>query len=915
MSLSPGTTYYFRVKAINSDQESEYSEVVSVTTLTDANALISVSPASNPVLFRVNTFTNKVEVLLEQPSKNEGIQEYKVTLSTNADFSAPLYSSLTYVVDKNTAYAVVNQIAYVVFTVSNLAAGTTYYLRVRSVNKISSSGNTDTSFSTDTVLNPPVAVGVTNLTAITARANWNKVSGATSYVLDVDDNANFSSPVINALDVGDAEIFDIPVLIENTKYYYRLRAKAGAVLSKYSNVVSFTTLDDVETFNDLTFDLANPSIVGVRNVYLNTFELRWYPVERAVNYTLDLSTSVDFSTFVTQNISTTETKYLFSGLSPGTVYYVRIKANHPTKSSGYTTQTVTTLTNNVNLSVPQLLTPATILSTGFVLTWVKRNYASRYLIQISALSNFSVVLQSVFVGDVDSYVIDKLTPSTTYYVRIYALSSTEASNVSNTITVTTAAVLPNVTLGTVSDLTDNTVRLTWTLNAAYNKYRLSIYKKIDFVSITEGKTNFLGNGFFNNLDVGNVSNYLVDLFLEPSTVYSYVITGMTANGDTKESIVGDFTTKAKAPVIQISNNGKFLEWSGTLTRIEVSTDKDFKTLVQGWHPRTVPNTGSFNISNLVGNGTCYYFRGYDVINGVIGTRSNITASYGKTPLLLTPTVTKTTAYIQWVKNTSTNYNVQLFVDNAGTFIPVSGHTFPINLGDVDYFYVKDLSANTNYALYLSYYENNKFVTLSLPIYFKTNRFDSVSELTTNGAATTASITNIDFDRFRLNVPTTDTYLVELSKRSDFLTIDRYFETNASVDVVVDVNTPYYLRVYRVVGSDKTTAQVLTVTTTALPAYGASLSTAPTIASTTVLNETELVLSWNTLANASGYTVEISDTNTFNLLDKTAFVTFIDNTKALVTGLVGTKVYYARVYAYNAHSISAVSNVVTLDTTP
>jgi len=35
MSLLPNTTYYLRVKALNSDSESNYSNTISVTTLTD----------------------------------------------------------------------------------------------------------------------------------------------------------------------------------------------------------------------------------------------------------------------------------------------------------------------------------------------------------------------------------------------------------------------------------------------------------------------------------------------------------------------------------------------------------------------------------------------------------------------------------------------------------------------------------------------------------------------------------------------------------------------------------------------------------------------------------------------------------------------------------------------------------------
>lgn len=917
MTLQPNTTYYYRVKAINSTQESEYSEVMSVTTLPDADALATVLPASNPDIFKILTFQNKVEVYVQLPFLNEGIEEYKVTVSPNSDYSAPLYNNLTYVLNKNTNYAIVNQVRYVVFTVSNLIANTLYYLRIKAVNKIGQSGNTDTSFSTESILEAPEALGTTNLTAITARINWCKVADATSYLVEVDDNANFSSPVVTSTDVGDVNFYDVPVLIENTVYYYRVRAKQGSILSKYSNIVSFTTLDDIETYDDLSYNLTNPVIIGIRNNYLDTFQINWYPTERAKDYTLDISTVIDFSTFVAQDLTTTETKYVFTGLNPATVYYLRIKANNEAKSSGYTIQTVTTLVNNTNLSTPQALTPSTVLSTAFVLSWVKRNYATRYRIQLSTASNFSTILQTIFVGDIDSYIIDRLTPNTTYYVRIYALSSTEASNASNVVTVATAATLPSISLSDPSELTDTTVRLAWTLNSAYNNYKLSIYKKIDLVSITEGRTNFLGDGFFNNFDVGNSSNYLVDLFLEPSTTYSYYVTGDTPNGDSKSSATEEFSTKAKAPTIQISNNGKYLEWTDTLTRLEVSTDRDFKTLVQGWHPRTVENVSSIDISALTESDTSYYLRGYDVVDDIPGTFSNVISTFGMNPLLLPAKVTKTTALIRWKKNKATNYSVQVFVDSGGSsFVPITGHSFPVNVGDSDFYYLKTLSADTVYALYLNWFDEvlNKYVPVSLPLYFKTNLYDNVTEATTSGSAPTA-VTTIDYDRFTITPNTSGTYLLELSKRSDFLTLDKYIEFVDTTEVIAEPSTTYYARVYKVIGADKSNVLSLTITTDALPSFSTALTTGVTISSVTILNETEALLNWNVLPNATGYVVEISETNTFNRLDKTVYVTFLDISKALVSGFLGTKTYYARVYGYNAHSISAYSNIVTIDTTP
>lgn len=84
------------------------------------------------------------------------------------------------------------------------------------------------------------ATGVTE-TQITA--NWSASATATSYRLDVDDNADFSSPLAgyDDLNVGNVVTYNITGLTCATTYYYRLRAVNSCGTSSNTNTITTST--------------------------------------------------------------------------------------------------------------------------------------------------------------------------------------------------------------------------------------------------------------------------------------------------------------------------------------------------------------------------------------------------------------------------------------------------------------------------------------------------------------------------------------------------------------------------------------------------------------------------------------------------------------------------------------------------
>jgi hypothetical protein len=910
MPLQPNTTYYYRVKSVNTDGESDYSNVVAVTTLSDNNPNIyTPSAASNPIIRYLNPLATGIDIVLEQPATNEYIQEYKITVSVNSDYSSPVYTSLTYKVSNTTTYFdPITKANFVLFTVPGLSANTLYYVRIKASNTTSLSGNTDSSIRTLPAITAPEAVGTTLLTAITATANWNLVTGADRYFLDVATDIAFSSLIISNLNVGNVNHYDIPVLSALTTYFYRVRSGDGTNTSINSNIIEFTTLHDTLTYNPLYFDLLPPTFNVISNIYTTKADVSWKPVIGATSYSLDIATNSSFTSPTTS--TTSKTAVSIGSLTANTLYYIRVKAVSSFSTSAYsTTQTINTLLVDNTLNPPLALTPTVNLSNLFILNWVKRSYANRYYIELSTNSGFSSILNSYFTGDIDTFVIDGLSSATTYYARIYALNALNSSTASNSITVTTASALPAITVGTTTEITDTTFRINWTLDATYATYKISIWNKNTGV--------YIGNGFYYQRTVGAINNLLIDVFLDPSVTYSFQILGITSAGDIQYSTTTDVTTKYLAPIVSVSTDGTTIQWKGDANRLQVSTDVEFKALKQGYAPYSLSATQiaskTCNLAKIIESENNYYIRTYYYDGTQNGQYSNVLATKQTTPLLLAPIVTNTTALIRWKKGNSNNYRIQ--VKSGGT--PISGHTFPVSVGDTDNFLVVSLTPDVDYTVQIQQFDNtlNKFTLLSLPVTFHTNKYAIYTDLTQNGGLTvpTISFSNIAFDRFTINLTGGySKYILQISKRSDFIGyVTQHLEIASPYEFLASPNTTYYINAYGVTSTpDRTSVGTGNQGTSALTAYSSSVSGTSTLSFST-LNVNESILTWTTLTNATGYEIEVSQSNTFNLLDTSVEITYLDINKALISNLSGALTYYARVYGYSANSISGYSNIITL----
>ena len=196
-----GTTYYYKVKAVNSAGESAYSNVVSgratVTTLTMGHSASSGKPQ----------LTWKAV---------SGAASYKVYRATT----------------KNGAYTVINTTKALTYTNVGAALGTTYYYKVEALNAAGKSMGF--SAIVEGKVAPVLAVGYSSVSG-KPQLTWKAVPGATEYQVYRSTQQNSGYTKINTT---TSTSYVNTGAKAGTTYYYKIVAVKGTAASDFSNIVS-----------------------------------------------------------------------------------------------------------------------------------------------------------------------------------------------------------------------------------------------------------------------------------------------------------------------------------------------------------------------------------------------------------------------------------------------------------------------------------------------------------------------------------------------------------------------------------------------------------------------------------------------------------------------------------------------------
>ena len=880
-NLAGGITYYYRVRANNTSGTGVNSNKTTIT-------LVPPEPVANAATgISTTSFTANWSA---------------VTSATNYVLDVATENTFTTMVTGWSGVDVGNVTTSAVNT--NLAAGTTYYYRVRAANATGTSGYSVT-ITLITAPVTPVATSASDLASTSFKATWNAVSGAGGYYLDVATNTTFNAGTFvtgyENLDVSNVTGYSVSTnLTGGTTYYYRVRSYNSGGSSTYSNTITLMTSP------------GSPIPSAATLITASGFTANWNSSATATAYRLDVSTASDFSSIVAgfNNLNVANVlSYAVSGLNANTSYYYRVRAEHAYGTSG-NSEKIAVLTAP---EAPTTLGASPVVYNGFTANWNSRAGATGYYLDVSTASDFSSYVtgfNSLDVGNVTSYLISGLSSSSTYYYRVRAYSTISPSGNSDVRTVVTLPPAPVASAATAITATSFTAN--WNASTAATGYRLDVATDAAFTALL---------GSYNDIDATNVTSKSIT-GLTPGTTYYYRVRAYNGSGANGSSNIITVTSTPSAPTVQsatsIVSNGFSANWSAasgaTGYQLDVSTVNTFASFVPGYNGLDVGNVLTYPLTGLSAS-TAYYYqvRAYNTGGASSSSLTENPTTAGvapRTPGSIPASSIATTSFdANWAASTgATKYYIDV-ATNAGFTAMVAGWDNK-DVGSVTTFLINTgLSAGTTY--YYQVRAANADGT--------SGNSASIAVRTLPGAPTTLVASSISSGEFTANWNSTTGatgYYLDVSTNSDFSSFLGGF---SSLDVGsatsylipgLSAGTTYYYRVrgYNTAGPS-VDSDVRTVLT---------LSPSPVASAATAITATSADVSWSASSAATGYKLDVATNSSFSAgsffpgyedLNVGNVLTYA------VSGLMAGTTFYYQVRASNASGTNGNSNVITFSTIP
>ena len=313
--LTPGTTYWYRVRAVNDGGTSSNSNPISVTTLSlpHLGTPVASSITATTALLGA-TITSNGDATITASGVAYGIGT-NPDLTGSAAATSPTVTSDTFTVN-----------------VTGLTANTAYHFRGYATSSLGTGYTDDSTFTTQA--NAPTATYATGVSATGFTANWAPPSGTAAisgYRLDVATNSGFTSMVVGYSDLSVSGTSKaVTGLPAGGTYYYRVRAVNAGGTGSNSNTIT-TVLPTASSIALSSPNGGESWKAGAKQT------IRWtYTGTPGAKVTIELLKSGSVSAVIASNVPASKGSYawsLKSTLANGADYQVRVTS---TKNSADT---------------------------------------------------------------------------------------------------------------------------------------------------------------------------------------------------------------------------------------------------------------------------------------------------------------------------------------------------------------------------------------------------------------------------------------------------------------------------------------------------------------------------------------------------------------------------------------------------
>ncbi|MCX6156853.1 MAG: hypothetical protein NTY74_02615 [Ignavibacteriae bacterium] len=492
--------------------------------------MISVSVMAQPsppaLIAPVNNATNVSLFPTFDWSDVSGATSYRIQIFTGA----------TTVLDQSgitaSQYAIVSAV---------LAYSTQYYWRVNATGSTGTSNWSTQWYFTTQDAPPAVPIllspinGAVNI-SLTPTLNWNPVSNAGFYRLQVSTVNTFATTVIDVTGLVNAGFAIQPGTLQNgVQYYWRVNATNTGGTSNWSTVWNFTTIVAAPSAPNLLLPLNAATGVSTQPT------MDWSDVSGATSYHLQISFNNTFNALaLDQSGITVSTFAVGAGILSGTTqYFWRVSASN-VGGEGLWSSVFNFTTTIGAPAAPSLVTPPNN-STGISLTplldWNNVIGATTYRVQLSTSPTFTTTIVNQVTGALSQYQITvPLSYNTTYYWRANATNAGGTSPYSEVWQFTTLITPP--TAPTLLLPVNNAVGVSltpfmdWSDVSGATTYRIQV-----------ATNNLFTNIVYNNATITTSEFTLPSGYLIGSTQYFWRVAAINSGGQGPYSTVFNFTTQ------------------------------------------------------------------------------------------------------------------------------------------------------------------------------------------------------------------------------------------------------------------------------------------------------------------------------------------------------------------------------------